>query len=420
MNFKFIHTADIHLDSPLRGLERYEGAPVEQLRSATRDAFINLCDLCLQQEIDFLVIAGDLYDGDWPDYQTGLFFTNQMSRLRAAGISVYIVSGNHDAESEISRNMNLPENVYSFSTTVPETQLIGDLGVAIHGCGYATKAVTQDLSVDYPAPIGGYYNIGLLHTSLDGREGHAHYAPSSQTYLQNKGYDYWALGHVHQAEIISQRPYVIFPGNIQGRHIRETGAKGCTLVTVQDSQTTVEFCQLDVLQWIVCGVDATDCGNLDELNERAITRLKELVNVSDSKLYAVRFMISGATTIHHELRQAHQEFVYNLRSVVNDLSRNTVWIEKVKFATKHVVELDAYFEEHPTLQSFFEILSDLGKDAATLTELTAELQRQIHQFPAELTFGDDAVNIKDQDYLEEIIEDAGKTIVDQLIVGGGE
>src|SRR4051812_29910913 len=112
---KFVHAADLHLDSPLRGLDRYEGAPVEQLRGATRRALENLVALCLSEKADFLLLAGDLYDGGWKDYRTGLFFAAQMSRLRAADIPVFFVRGNHDAESNITRSLRLPENVRELS-----------------------------------------------------------------------------------------------------------------------------------------------------------------------------------------------------------------------------------------------------------------------------------------------------------------
>ncbi len=117
--FKFLHTADIHLDSPLKGLEVHEDAPVESIRGATRRAFDNLINLAVEEKIDFVVISGDLYDGDWKDYNTGLFFAGRMGKLNRAGIRVFIVSGNHDAASQITRAMPLPENVTLFSPTKP-------------------------------------------------------------------------------------------------------------------------------------------------------------------------------------------------------------------------------------------------------------------------------------------------------------
>ena len=150
---KFIHASDIHLDSPLRGLSRYEGAPEEEIRQATRRALENLVVLAQEAEVNFVLFVGDLYDGNWKDHNTGLFFAKQMSELRKADIKVFIVSGNHDAQSVITKSLKLPENVFQFSTKHPETQHLDDIGVAIHGQGFPTKAVTSDLSSHYPPVI---------------------------------------------------------------------------------------------------------------------------------------------------------------------------------------------------------------------------------------------------------------------------
>ncbi|RPJ77423.1 MAG: DNA repair exonuclease, partial [Desulfobacteraceae bacterium] len=194
---KFIHTADIHLDSPLVGLQGYEGAPVAEIRGATRRAFQNLVELAAAEKVDIILIAGDLYDGDWKDYNTGLFFSAQMARLRDEGIRVVIISGNHDAASQITKHLRVPENVTVLSVRSPETLMIEELGLAIHGQGYPVRAVTDDLAGAYPPAAPHHVNIGLLHTSLDGREGHEPYAPTTVSALLAKGYDYWALGHVH-------------------------------------------------------------------------------------------------------------------------------------------------------------------------------------------------------------------------------
>src|SRR5262245_22532176 len=204
---KFVHAADLHLDSPLRGLVRYDGAPVERMRAATRHALVNLVDLCLAEDAAFLLLAGDLFDGDWRDYGTGLFFLSEMARLRPAGIHVYLVRGNHDAASHVTRYLKLPEHVHELSWRRPETLVLEDRGVAIHGQSFATRAVTEDLATHYPDAIRDLLNVGLLHTCADGREGHERYAPCSVETLRNKGYDYWALGHVHAREVLARDPW---------------------------------------------------------------------------------------------------------------------------------------------------------------------------------------------------------------------
>ncbi len=148
--FKFIHAADIHLDSPLRGLSRYEGAPVGRIRGATRDALEELTRLAIDEEVHFVVIAGDVFDGDWRDYNTGLFFARQMTQLREKGIRVFFLAGNHDAASSITKNLRMPDNVHKFPTGKPKTFLVKEIRVAIHGQGFARPDVTDNLVAGYP------------------------------------------------------------------------------------------------------------------------------------------------------------------------------------------------------------------------------------------------------------------------------
>lgn len=257
-NFRFIHAADIHLDSPLHGLSRYEGIPADEIRGATRSAFDNLVQRAIDEKVDFVVIAGDLFDGDWRDMCTGLYFARAMGRLDQFGIPAFILAGNHDAESVISRSVPWPPNVRQFGARMADTHLLPELGVAIHGQSFATPAVTENLVLAYPDAIERSFNIGMLHTALAGRQGHADYAPCSLDDLKAKRYDYWALGHVHEYELVCADPHVVFPGNTQGRTIRETGPKGAVIVTVDDgSVVSVERIELDVLRWASVEIDCT-------------------------------------------------------------------------------------------------------------------------------------------------------------------
>ena len=238
---RFIHAADIHLDSPLSGLAAYPDAPAAQLRNATRDAFCELINRAIEEQVDFMVIAGDLYDGSWRDHNTGIFFCREMGRLRRAGIAVFVLFGNHDAESEMTRKLELPDNVRCFATQKPQTFTLDTLGVVLHGQSFRHKETTDNLAAAYPPPVAGYYNIGVLHTALEGHTAHANYAPCSRAELHARGYQYWALGHVHEFAQWDGPSIIVFPGNLQGRHIRETGRRGAVLVEVDGiGHTTVE------------------------------------------------------------------------------------------------------------------------------------------------------------------------------------
>ncbi|MGH8106102.1 MAG: metallophosphoesterase family protein, partial [Arenimonas sp.] len=310
---KFIHSADIHLDSALTGLERYEGAPVDEIRGATRRAFDDLTELAIDEEVDFVLLAGDLYDGDWKDYNTGLYFVERMRRLREANIRVFMIAGNHDAASQITRHLRLPENVKMFAARMPERVVLDDLDVAIHGQSFASRAVTEDISMAYPQGDPELFNIGLLHTCLGGRPGHEAYAPCTLDGLRSKGYQYWALGHVHQREEVCRKPWIVFPGNTQGRHIRETGPKGCTLVTVDHGEVSrVVHCDLDVLRWAMCAVDVTHSESVDAVLEQVRDSMQQALVMADRRPVATRLVLQGSgfthSSLHADFEQLTQEF----------------------------------------------------------------------------------------------------------------
>jgi exonuclease SbcD len=331
----FLHAADLHLDSPFVGLERYGDAPADELRGATRRALENLVELAVMEKAAFVLLAGDLYDGGWKDYGTGLFFARQMARLKEAGIRVLLASGNHDASSQITRSLRPPENVLRFPTDRPATFILDDLGVAVHGQGFASRSVEEDLAAGYPPSRAGLLNIGLLHTSLDGRPGHAPYAPCSVDELRSRGYAYWALGHVHAREVVCSDPWIVFPGNPQGRHAREPGAKGCTLVTVEDEEVVeVRERHLDVLRWCTCRIDLAAASSVDEALEYAGRALEKVAAGAEGRLLAVRLELHGATTAHAALRAHPEKWEQELRSLALDRCAGRAWIEKVLLATR--------------------------------------------------------------------------------------
>lgn len=378
---KFIHAADIHLDSPLCGLARYEGAPVEQMQSATRRALINLIDLACQEAVDFVLIAGDLYDGDWKDYNTGLFFNQQMSRLREANIPVFIVYGNHDAGNTMTRQLQLPDNVHEFSARQPETFTLDHLGVAIHGQSFPSRAVTDDLSQHYPKPLDGYYNIGLLHTAVNGREGHANYAPCTVPGLLTHGYDYWALGHVHGREVLHESPFIVFPGNLQGRHAKETGSKGCTLVTVEAAQTTLTHHAVDVLRWAVCRLDISPLHYVEELLDLARDAVAQALQGAEGRPLAVRFHLTGRSVVHGQLHSNPERWINELRAAATDSGLGNVWVEKIQLNTAPA--LAAPVLEDGPLGELMSTLRRLPVDQAELQSLSAELKQLKQALPLE-------------------------------------
>lgn len=380
---RFLHTADIHLDSPLKGLESHEDAPVEEIRGATRRAFDNCIDLAIELAVDFLLIVGDLYDVDWKDYNTGLFFASRMGRLNRAGIAVFIVSGNHDAANQITKTMPLPENVTLFPAKKPDSVRLENIGVIIHGQSYPSRAVTENLALQYPRHKSGYFNIGLLHTSLTGREGHEDYAPCTLDELKSKGYDYWALGHVHKREIVADDPLIVFPGNIQGRHIRETGTKGATLVTVEDGRITdTREYELDVLRWATCGVDLSLCETTNSIYD-AVRKAFELeISGASGRPLALRLILTGHCPVHAQLLERTAQWTEEFRGIGAGLGN--VWLEKVKFQTRRAVSLEEITGADTALTGLLQSIQELKLDDDTLIALVPELANLQSKLPAEI------------------------------------
>ena len=413
LSFSFIHAADIHLDSPLTGLEQYEGAPVEQIRSATRDAFRNLVDIAIERQVAFIIIAGDLYDGDWKDYNTGLFFVSQMVRLQKVNIKVFLIRGNHDAASLITKELKLPENVIEFSTRKAETYKLEELGVAIHGQGFATRAVEENLVKNYPRREDGYLNIGILHTSATGREGHENYAPCSIDDMKEKGYDYWALGHIHLRELLHEKdPVILFSGNIQGRHIKETGDKGCTLVLVNDGAIeSITHLSLDVLRWELCEIDANGLESVEELIDAAREALEQKYIEAEGRLLAVRIQIHGSTKIHQELIVKKDHVMNNLRSLSLEVGLGDIWVEKVKIKTTRINNIEELKAEHTPVAVILDYIQHVASDEETLKELLAEFQDIQHALPYELRNGEEGFDFTDTDVLKKRIEDVEDLIL---------
>ncbi|MBW2127656.1 MAG: DNA repair exonuclease, partial [Deltaproteobacteria bacterium] len=328
---KFIHAADIHLDSPLHKLEAYEGTPVEEMRHATRRAFENLINLAIEEEVDFVLIAGDLYDSDWKDYNTGLYLVSQLTKLREAEIPVFIIAGNHDALSKITKTLRLPEGVTMFPSNKATTAVIEDLGIAIHGRSFSSAVMKKNLAQNYPSKMRGYFNIGLLHTSLNGREGHETYAPCSLDDLLNKGYDYWALGHAHKQEIVhKQEPVIAFSGNTQGRHIRETGPKGTLIVNIDDAgKVRLDFRSLDVVRWEKLEVDASKADDGYMVVDMVTEQLETLAEKNDDLPLIVRVKIHGNSPAHEELAGDVERWINEIRSAAIDSTHGSACIEKV-------------------------------------------------------------------------------------------
>lgn len=378
---RLLHAADLHLDSPMKGLVAYEEAPIDELRLATRVALGNLVDAAIDEVVDAVVLAGDVFDGDWPHYGTGVHFVSEMGRLREAGIPVVMATGNHDAESKLTKSLRLPANVHMLDTRKPQTVTFDELGLAVHGQGYAMPAVLDDLSAGYPAPIADMINVGLLHTSADGRPGHERYAPCSVSALMQRGYDYWALGHVHRREVLSTDPPIVFPGNLQGRGLRETGPKGATLIEFgEDRVAALEHRVLDCVRWELIEVDATGCVSRDDACERVATAVGDAVRGAGELLLAARVTIIGVSDAHSTLAADSERLRYDVIAAATDVAGSQAWIEGVRLSTSSPRELTHGGDD--AVGELVQELEELSGANGSTDELTVALAPLAKVLPA--------------------------------------
>jgi len=414
---RFVHAADLHIDSPLVGLERYEGAPVSRVREATRDAFRNVVGLCLEEEARFLVLAGDVFDADWRDVNTGLFFVKELSRLRAVGCEVLLLRGNHDFD--LTSKLDYPEHVHEFAppgkraARGARSHVFEADGIAFHGVSYPTRQVEESLLPSYPEPLSGILNVGVLHTNATGNRSHESYAPCSVSDLVAKGYGYWALGHVHSHAVLHDDPFVVYPGNTQGRSAREAGAKGCVVAEVDDEGRRVErvrFAETDVMRYFVEAIRLDPDDDRDALIDRVRAGLDAIVARADGRLAAVRLVISGSARAHKDVATARDALVAQIRSEANDRG-DAVWLERVDLATSPAIRIDELRESKGLLGELLRHIEHLRTDdgepdllrvASALAPLEKKIARDV------------GLHVSDRAVLERILAQAEALLAERL------
>jgi DNA repair exonuclease SbcCD nuclease subunit len=404
--FKFIHAADIHLDSPLRRLEQYEGAPVTRIRSATRHALENLVALAGEEQVQFVLIAGDLYDDDLDDYSALLHFSGQMGELRRKGVRVFLIRGNHDAANHMSRGLDLPDNVHLFGENEPDSFPLEAIRVAVHGQSFASREVRENLACRYPDPVRGWYNIGLLHTSLDGCDGHNTYAPCALAHLLQRGYDYWALGHIHQRRLVHDgRPVVVYPGNIQGRHIGELGPKGCHLVAVKDNLVVAnEFRALDVMRWARLDINAARRDRPEDILQLCRECVQQEAQAAEGRLLAVRVKVTGVTKAHAELASRTEQWLQQFRSDCLNHFGQDVWIESIRFDTSPPEEDELPPLPEDALEQIRQVIGELqDNDDLLRCFLEQELRLLDRRLPAALKIGTDSIRLTAPDFVRPLL-----------------
>lgn len=352
---KFLHAADIHLDGISRGIKAYYGSEPFSISEAIQEAFKSLIDLAIKESVDFIVFPGDLFDSNWKDYSLGLFFIEQIKRVHCP---IYYIRGNHDAENRLLKKLDYPSNFFEFPSSSPSTFLLDEFKVALHGQSYAVYHTREDLSLHYPDPVPGYFNIGLLHTSGDTRLGISPYAPYDPQTLKEKGYDYWALGHIHNYQVLETSPYIVYSGNIQGRHIHETGSKGCCIVSLLQGVMNVKFHPLTTLVWEKLSLDISEVQSEKELKEALLQALKKSYqsNIENGMILILRVIFSGTLSTDSQLNLSPDYIESQVYSWIQEVYFEKIKLERVENESQPFKSLESLSRENPLLEK---LLMDL-------------------------------------------------------------
>jgi DNA repair exonuclease SbcCD nuclease subunit len=413
--FSFIHAADLHLDSPLVGLAEKDEALAAAFRQASRRAFDNLVDTAIEDKVDFVVIAGDLFDGDWRNYETGLVFARGMGRLHRAGIPVFKVRGNHDAECIFTKKLELPPNVTVFGSRKAESVELDELGVVLHGRSFAARSCADNLAAAYPPARGGRVNIGVLHTSLGGYEGHEPYAPCSTNDLVGRSYHYWALGHVHAANRVATEPcWIVYPGCLQGRNIRERGPKGAVRVTVRDDGAIkVEDLVLDAARWAAVTVPLNGAESMPDALARVRAAVQPEADRAERRPLAVRIRLEGATPLHGRLALDREALTADVRAALFAVGAE-IMVEKVVLGT---TAPGAVAPPAALPDGLLAALREACADPAMRAALAGELKELRTKLPGELFTTPDRAPF-DPEALDGLLDDATAAALASLC--GGE
>jgi len=334
MAFRFVHTADIHLDSPLRSLSLRNPELAALIGDATRQALVAIVDLCIDEQVDALVIAGDLYDGDQTSMKTARFLATQMLRLHEAGIATFTIRGNHDALSKITQELVLPPSVKVFGGRADAIALAkGGLEIALHGLSFSRPQAPDSLLPKYKSPLADAVNIGIMHTSLAGAPGHDAYAPCNVADLHASGFDYWALGHIHLRTEHKGARRVIMPGMPQGRDINESGAKTVSLVTVADDRSmSIEQRLTSIAQFERVGVDLTGVADWRDAVSAIDTALRDMRQRTTSAHLVARLRVTGSTPLSWRLTRDTDLLTEEAGHRAAQLGQT--WIEKIELAVR--------------------------------------------------------------------------------------
>ncbi|MFH0980080.1 MAG: DNA repair exonuclease [Planctomycetota bacterium] len=412
--FKFVHAADLHLDSPFKGITADSESVAATLRSATFDAYNALVALCVEREADFLVVAGDVYDGADRSLRAQLCFRDGLARLAQHGIRAFVVHGNHDPLDGWASAIAWPDGVHIFSGDDVETVPLerrGRVVAAVSGISYRTRRESRKLFSHFHATQPDLFQIGLLHCNCGGNVAHEDYVPCQPDDLAQVGLSYWALGHVHTRAVLNENPHIVYPGNTQGRSIREPGERGCYLVTVDDGgRLELEFCPLQAVQWLTDEVSIDGLETIDALDRALLGTVEDLRERGGGGPVICRLALTGRGPLYRELVSDGGLAELQSRARESGLSATPiVWVQEVEMAARPAVDLADLRDARDLLGQALLIAQEI-QGAADLPEILQPTLAELFDDPRARK----ALQALSPEKLKRLLSDAELLCVDML------
>ena len=406
---KFIHCADLHLDSPFQGLTTKEPSLADRFKHSTNEAFVKIIDLCLTEKVDFLTIGGDTFDGADRSLSAQILLRDQFERLQKANIPVIIVAGNHDPLSDWLTEIQYPQNVHLLAGNKVEHIPIekdGKIITTIYGISYKVREISENLSLKFQAKEKDPISIGLLHANVGSRKAHASYAPCTINDLKAANMDLWLLGHIHTPEVICKDPLILYPGNIQGRHINEDGPRGCYIIKIDSNRKiSYEFKPVQNILWKQQVINIknimTSIELADVLSDKCEEELSKLTN--DEKGIVIRWKLTGSTPLYHELTMT-DKIEETKEILVERFFNQTPFIfpESIRLSIKPERKKEDYLNQENFIGDFLRLAGKIENDDQMKNELLLMLNQPLS-------------NRTIRKYLEEVNEKELLTILEDSV-----
>jgi exonuclease SbcD len=415
--FRFMHTSDLHLDSPFKGLSSWNTDLAARLKDAAFKSFRKMVDICIAEQVDFLIIAGDIFESDNKSLAAQLKFIAELKRLSNKGIPSYFVCGNHDPVESWLDIIRLPENVYRFTasevghyTYKKDSKPVAD----IYGMSFGESAVKENLALKYrikdnQAP----FSIAVLHGTVGRAGSHENYAPFKVSDVKARGFNYWALGHIHKRKVVNEKdPVILYPGNPQGRDFGETGAKGCTLVDVDsDNRIAVRFIPVQFIRFEQLAIDLGEEDKTDSLADKIQRARNNIEDYDDDVSCILRINITGRTPLHSYLNKPGE--TEQLLAMFNEgqLEHNIfTWIDQIRLNTSPLIDISSIQRGNDFASEIIKIFEKYENDSKALMEIIKRANEEI----TSPVFLRETAELNEQEQ-KEILEKAKWMLLDQLV-----